>query len=427
VRHLLVAITFAGLLGGSAALAQDDPPEPRQIAWKETLKQALDQAKEQKLPVLVAMLSDNEPSCRKIAEHHYADPALIDLLAKVPCVIASPNVHEPTEQDGRAVCSRFGTVTCAQHCAAYEELNGLLYRKRTPVIPQHLLLDETGEIVDSRPFYVPPETLRRWLVRALKRLRPDLLAPADLEERGDALVENSLFDQLQFGTTEQRQHAASLLDDMEAETVARALEGYVSRLNSVGRERLLSMIADCGMSCASYFLSRYLTSNDPGLRVAAAIGFQHLGSEQPLGALLLRLESEQDSRARAALLLAIGRCGSHSPRARSVVLQVGAGGDTQARLAALLALGDLDPNPEVVSLLVHNVESKDPRLARAAIWSAGKLRLKDAAAPIERILSKLPDRTNLLAELALKLIRGESVDETFYAEQKPSLDEGESR
>jgi hypothetical protein len=425
VRHLLFVITLAGLFCGSAALAQDDSPEPRQIAWKETLKQALDQAKEQKLPVLVAMLSDNEPSCRKIAEHHYADPALIDLMAKVPCVIASPNVHEPTEQNGRAVCSRFGTVTCAEHCAAYEELIDLLYRKRTPVIPQHL--DENGEIVDSRPFYVPPETLRRWLVRALKRLRPDLVTPADLEERGDALVESSLFDQLQFGTSEQRQHAASLLDEMEAETVARALEGYVSRLNSVGRERLLSMIPDSGMSCASYLLSRYLTSNDPGLRVAAAIGFQHLGTEQPLGALLVRLEGEQDSRARGALLLAIGRCGSHNPRARSVVLQVGAAGDNQARLAALLALGDLDVNQEVVSLLVHNVESKDPKLSRAAVWSAGKLRVKEAAPAIEKILSKVPDRSNLLAELALKLIRGESVDETFYTEQKPSLDEGEAR
>src|SRR5262245_22349917 len=121
------------MCGGSVARSQDESPEPRRIAWKETLQQALDQAKEQKLPVLVAMLTDAEPSCRKIAETHYSDPALLELLAKLPCVVGSPDGHEPMEQDGRAVCSRFGTVTCAQHRECNTALGDLLYSKRTPV------------------------------------------------------------------------------------------------------------------------------------------------------------------------------------------------------------------------------------------------------------------------------------------------------
>jgi HEAT repeat protein len=122
-------------------------------------------------------------------------------------------------------------------------------------------------------------------------------------------------------------------------------------------------------------------------------------------------------------VLAIAHCGSRHPRARQAAVQALGAGESSVRIAALLAMGELAPNPELTAPLLHGLEATDIRVARAALWSCGKLRLKEAGAPIEQMMKRFPERSHLLAELALKMIRGETVDEAFYDEQRPGLDD----
>jgi hypothetical protein len=433
MRPTICWLTILPWLWCSAvALGQDEPAlEPHEISWRESLGRALAEAREQKLPVFVALLADSEPSCRKITENHYTDPSLVTLLEKLPCVVAAPDAHEPVDRDGRMVCARYGTVTCAQHREADKAVRGLLFPNHTPIIPQHLLLSSNGEILDSRPFYVPPISLRRWLVRTLKRTHPDLVPADALDERSESMVDSSLFDQLQLGNGSQRQRAAATLDALDADGVGRALETYMGPLDAKTRERLLAHMADSGMNNAAFLLARYLNSDDAELRRDAADGFGRIGTVQPLGALLARLQIETNVEVRLALLTAIGRCSGKQASAQTAVVAATSDRDARVKIAALLALGDLTANGEVTSILLSSLDTNDAMLASAAVWSCGRLRVKTAREPIERLMTKFPElssdasartRFKLLAELALKLIRGENVDDAFYCELRPRVE-----
>ncbi|MFO0985362.1 MAG: HEAT repeat domain-containing protein [Planctomycetota bacterium] len=399
------------------------------IPWREHFEQTLLEAREKNLPVFVAWLAETEPTCRDLNLTHYTDPRLVELLSRLPCLLASPDAHEPAEALGHVVCSRYGVVSCEEHRQTDEVLRNLLYTGRVPVMPQHLLLSGKGELLDARPFWVPVESLRRWLVRALKKLRPDLL-PAKLAEPAEPMVETSLFDQLRAGDLRQRERAAQSIDLLDPDVVDRVMTTYAGSLEPDKRLKLLRELGSSAIACAPFLLSRQASSFDPVLRRGSAEGFTLLNTPQPLGILLDRLAVEADPEVKSAVITAVGRCGNRSAAAQGAVLNMLNASEPMVRTAVLLTLAEFAPAPEITTALLRNLDTTDRQLAAATVWSCGKMRLKEARADIEKLMTRFQDlRFQLLAELALKRIRGDNVDQQFYCEQRPieELKAGEVR
>ena len=103
----------------------DDAYNPATIHFEPSLDAAFARAKREKIPVMVCVVMDNEPANDTVARTYYRDPELGNLSKHAACVIASVGTHAETDEVNgdttRRVCTRFGSVTCAEHQALENE------------------------------------------------------------------------------------------------------------------------------------------------------------------------------------------------------------------------------------------------------------------------------------------------------------------
>ena len=101
------------------------PTEPtfdpeRQVRWEHTFEDALELARVEGRPLLIAVNADGESASEAIVRERYRDPAWVANTRPFVCVVGSFFRHTPRDYDdaGRRIpCPRLGEVTCGEHMA----------------------------------------------------------------------------------------------------------------------------------------------------------------------------------------------------------------------------------------------------------------------------------------------------------------------
>jgi len=147
------------------------PAPADSIAWEPKPEAALARAKEQNLPLFVAINFDGERACDRFAEKAYHDKSIVALSASAVCVIASPSEHG----GGAKPCPRFGSLLCAEH-----KQTDIWARKSVlkpdaegfVVAPQHVFLAPDGKVILSVPYEIGESELAWCFVTAIHSIDP---------------------------------------------------------------------------------------------------------------------------------------------------------------------------------------------------------------------------------------------------------------
>jgi HEAT repeats/PBS lyase HEAT-like repeat len=143
------------------------------------------------------------------------------------------------------------------------------------------------------------------------------------------------------------------------------LKIFASGMKKAGpRERvtMIRKLSESGVDGASRAISRYLTTRDRDVRIAAIQAEGRLADRRLLGKVLALAKREDDPETKAALFRALGAFGS--PRALKLLKSAGRKWlprDSAVASAAAEALGRI-PSREAVEILIRMLEQTDPRL-----------------------------------------------------------------
>ncbi|MGH7151578.1 MAG: hypothetical protein ACREIU_12810, partial [Planctomycetota bacterium] len=169
---------MGGLLPFALLLLQGASAE--RIAWRGGLETALEKAKAEKLPILIAFNMDGEWANDSMVSEVYLDAKVVGRSRKFLCLAASKFDHETMKEGERYVCSRFGSVTCEEHKAVEMDARRLFLGGRTMVnAPQHVFVAPSGQLLFRREWLISAEGLATLMARALKEAEIDPGAVAE--------------------------------------------------------------------------------------------------------------------------------------------------------------------------------------------------------------------------------------------------------
>ena len=184
-----ILLVFASLLRAGQS-ADAGVAAGRGIDWQSGVSAALDRARRENRPVLVAINAlDGEPGNRAMAFQRYREPALVAATRPIVCLVASPSNHS-TDEGG--ACVRFGRIPCSGH---QETLSWAMPRFSTGgnlVSPQHMILSPEGKLLWRQEYLIDSGALRRQLEIALVKTAPRRalqLAADTREDRLEALAD----------------------------------------------------------------------------------------------------------------------------------------------------------------------------------------------------------------------------------------------
>ncbi|HET9426300.1 MAG TPA: HEAT repeat domain-containing protein [Gemmatimonadaceae bacterium] len=218
------------------------------------------------------------------------------------------------------------------------------------------------------------------------------LASADEEVRlraAEKLAErdaspSTLVDALADGSWRVRRAAAHAMAKTSApEAIATLVEVVRERHQDPAMlNAALSALAESDKPSAVFAVAALLDSEDPNVRIYAALALGMLGDERALPALLSRL-ADPDLNVRYHAIEALGRIGDR--RSASVIADIAETRDFFLSFAALEALAIIG-DPSVAGRLVPLLE--DPMLVPAIAAALGALASDDAAVPLVKAITK---------------------------------------
>ncbi len=130
-------LTLLALLCGTLA-AQSVP-------WfSGTFEEALAEAKERNVPLLVGFNQDGEDANEAILEALYNEKGFVKIVARCVPVIASIHEHAPVKVGNEQRCSRFPAVTCAQHRRLETKAREKCWGAEAVSTPSHVVLAPDG-------------------------------------------------------------------------------------------------------------------------------------------------------------------------------------------------------------------------------------------------------------------------------------------
>lgn len=235
-RLIGVAVLAVGQLSGAPVRAQDpggladsrtamwpapseaDWARPCLITWQRTWEDALEVARRKDRPILICVNMDGEIASEHYAGIRYRQRDTAALYQPYVTVIASVYRHTPRDYDRwgrRILCPRFGTVTCGEHIAI-EPLLFERYFEGKRIAPRHIgieldrkeiydvyyafdtdtIFDTLRDTIASRPVPDPTATLGDMSVveRAASPDNADRIATEITYIEGDAVVRRRLIE-----------------------------------------------------------------------------------------------------------------------------------------------------------------------------------------------------------------------------------------
>ncbi len=442
---MLTPLVLAPLL---AFLPGTHTPEGPDIFWQPTLDAAYAAAQEGQTIVFLAVNMDGESANEEAANKLYHDKDFLPVVGQVVSVVASRFEH------GGSTCKRFGTITCADHQDIDKKARANILKPGLDgevIAPQHVWLAADGTVLLSVPYQVSTRELIWCTVTALNKAYPDKQVPMPQGARAPRrLVMDGVTDsgadsirplseeeveeavkQLRSGVDwgERARLVTSLIATDHPEAVeavtkellganvrggggrGRGAEDLLGRLNDA-KKALLGRIGLYSPPAYWEAVATQMDSDDPDVRMAAAVTMEQLGAKDSLKVIKGRLRKEESLPIQAALYRAQGTAGAGESSARGSLMSVvkKKKAEQVLKVNAYFALGN-HANDKAVIKQMNVVASEGHPLERQAMILGLAFARNDAAA--ESLFAGLGDQQDKLApntrkalELAQKVFEG---------------------
>jgi hypothetical protein len=398
------------------AQAQAAAPPPPAIHWETDYDAAIARASEEKRPLFVAFLMDDEPANDEIVKQHYKDPQIVKLLQNFVCLVGCIGEHQGTEPG----CTKFPGIECRHHQAVEKKARQRWLVGDLVCTPQHVFCDPQGNVLQRKVYLVPKATLTKCLLMTLESSGIDTgVMKVGLGKTGDDVLPEA-----------ERANVDTWLADLDS----RNLEVREAALRSLGAaddSRALPAVLKC---CGS--------KNDDATRLAAIGALGRKGNYlavEPLAALLkdakapivgqvaksldtiqmpdavppllLAIKKEKRDRVLGVLLRAAAHSQPGNAEVRGICLKLLKGASAQLRASLLVSLGRLDPDEKTLAALVPLLDSRNQNTRGLAAWAVGNQCSAAAVAALTALQNeeKTPEVQKLLAP-AIRRARGEAVE-----------------
>jgi hypothetical protein len=380
-----MTVWFLGLvLGGS--LAADG------VAWEKDYKQAFARAGELKVPVLVCLNMDHEWANDELANKIYQDPKFTAEASKLVCLIGSAFEHEKTA-DGH--CSRFKTITCAEHKQVEIEARRQFIGGSVAIAPQHILATAKGEVIQRKAYYVTLEELLGMIKEAEGAATG---TASDVKKRLDAATEKQVNELREKAKTRDWEKQWQILSEAEkiGQRPAQMLFTEIACDKKYAEEMRKNAIRRLGQK-GNYdtldTLLKLLKDQDTDIVIAAASALEVSELPQATEPMLKMIKRKPTDVLRCALLRALGACGGDEPEVRTLLIQGTHDSNGFVRCCSALGLGyalegktELDKSDhEAVEILLKVLTDSQWTVRGAAVYAIGYARLKDCKPQLEKI------------------------------------------
>jgi HEAT repeat protein len=327
---------------------------------------------------------DREQGNEAMLKTVYTDPLVLAAAAKCVCTIGSLEDHDEVKEpsSGRMVCSKFGSLSCAEH-QAVEKIIRIQWLKRKASddvdSPQHFFLAPDGRRLFHRTWTLDAKELAALMARAGVLCAPATLAAWDT-------LEGRL------------QRAADPLGPVRLEAIEAlagmkdpAVDGKLADMaKGSADEGVQTDVLDAfapAMNPARVNLAALLLSTKGSLaRMHAAVALEASKSPEALKALSAALGAEKEGLVRGVLYRAVAGCSPADDGAKALVLGGLKEKSPEVLPSALVALAPWAGDPQVVASLKTIAFGREPWMVRAAAcWTLGLSGHKELAPALEGI------------------------------------------
>ena len=409
------ALLFAALAVAPRAAAQaPDPPAPpkpiapasladTQVDWVASFPEALRLARETKRPILVAFNMDAEVANDAMVKDVYRDRKFVERSRKLVCVVASVFGHDqPAGASGNPECARFGRVSCAQHKDCEIRAREALLGGTDVIAPQHVICTAEGTIVARRAWQMTLNEMNTWLDHALKVSGGTAdLSPADVKTEKARIAQ--LFEQAEKARTWKKGEVIDQIFALEDDLARESLDTYV--VKGKDDEARVAILERYGVAGDYTHLEMLRRAAHDGHAYVALAAVDSLGKtrlpevKDDLKKLLSNFSAGNDY---GRVLRAYADCGKSDKAVRELVLKKAKGSDQNVRVHAIVALGRMEPAPEIAEFLKKALSDGITNARGCAAWSVGMGRYKECRKELEHLAAtESVQELKELASLAL--------------------------
>ncbi len=447
-RPLHPALRAARLAGCALFLAA---PAAAQVPWASSWDEAFQRARDENVPVFLAVNMDGERANDALAEKAYRDADVVAWASRMVPLVASADAHGTGDS-----CRRFPGIPCSVHqeveMAAREKGVLPVGSDGRTVAPQHVWLAPDGSVLLSVAYALDKDELLWCMAEALKQVRGDDAPPApkgakkprrlvvggvagaaarlrpltedELEEALDRYHKTRDFRErleilASLVATDHPDAIEAVQDAMQSSTLGgggRGIRGEARRSARAGgriaelRRRVVHRIGVFSPSSWWVVPAELLGDDDPELRLEAAVALEQLAEPKSGKAVRLALGKEKDPRVERALVRAMATTGDGGSKTRKKLVQLAKGKDVGLRLQALFGLGGYADAKDAQTLLREALTGPDPLERDAAalgIAFFGAEALEPDLAAAAELPALDPDAKDRLAR-TLAVLRGEA-------------------
>ncbi|MAB78594.1 MAG: hypothetical protein CMJ89_04490 [Planctomycetes bacterium] len=385
------------------------------IQWQSTYEDAMDRSAEESRVIFVAVNMIGERANERMLSTVYQDGKIVK-LAKLTVNLVATNCGD---QNKTSACKAFKPLTPS-------ELRTLDIRIRENILrpdeqgyvvaPQHVFLAPDGEVILSVPYAVTADELEWCFVRAIQTVDPGTDLKMSATARAPRrLMLGDVYDVSEgtSGRTLTRERVLELIEELRRGTLRGGKRASVFRqvitadepeardfvLNELrggtggggrrggggggggrggggnNRDRRPALLHQIGVnSPPSYWevVAEFIGDSSDEIRNEAAVALEQIAAPAAHRAIASALRKEKVAGIEKNLLRALGASGAAEKSARATLLKV-ARKDREAllRVNAIISLGYLIRDEEVVEFLAETFRSGEPREQAAAVIAMG--------------------------------------------------------
>jgi len=374
-------------LASPGALCQDDQAHrKRTIFWESNIDEAFLQAKKTGKPVMLLFCVEKSAADSKMHDELFEEPAGGPLSRRFLCRGAAAPEHDDVVRrlpDGisKTVCSRFPTMTCADHQLTWAKGVRSFFLGDEPAVTQVIFVDPEGNKMTERGGKITPKHLTRDMKKILDKMKPvrddDVFSALDPEEE---LFTRDL-SHLKGSTPSRRRFILEKLVRSEAERAYEKLWGYYEQF--AGKSVKLQIIREMGFPGNARAIPGLLDlakSRDPDVRRHAAVSLEEIALAEALKGVQTWYGREKALDVQGTLLRSMAACDPGNPQVLKRLKKEVGSGKPLLRCNAAVALGLVGQlEPDKARELLHKlVTDRDRNVAACACWALGWMRSRDS-------------------------------------------------
>ena len=381
----------------ASAWAQDVP-----VFWEKDVETALVRAQRLHRPILAAVHAPGNKVTQAFLRKGYTDPKVRRLLREYVCVVGTAKAFPRIQEGpGKGMSSAFLTLSFEEAKKVEQELRVRFLGAGVVSVPQHLILNSKGQLVNNVAGGMEIQELVDFLTKGLDRVSPGWNPGGEEKRGGKSTTVKILPTEFLFtGTEEQR---ALVLDQILGSERKPVLLGLYPKIKNESTkilvlEKIRFSHGDLGWQAP--ILLAAIQDESAKVRAHAAVNATGLASPGLADALLKAAKkekvadvaAEKDIEALTELVQAVAVCGRKDRASRKWLFSLEKHRNAGVRKAFYVAMAAWakDSKDKKVRSILFNEGLHDPDWAvrSAAIFSLAEMRYKKAVPEIKKMLAR---------------------------------------